>query len=167
MLLAEQGLDSYVVDKLKLDARPADLSEWQAVVDAKAHPEAEVTIAMVGKYVDLRDSYMSLTEALRHAGIRTRTRVNILYMESEEIQTEGTSCLNDVDAILVPGGFGERGIEGKIAAVKFAREKKVPYFGICSGLQVAVIEYARNVVGLARRAFDGAEPTNAASRDRA
>jgi CTP synthase len=149
MLLAEQGLDSYVVDKLKLEARPADLSQWQGVVHAKAHPEAEVTIAMVGKYVDLRDSYMSLTEALRHAGIKTRTRVNILYMESEEIQTAGTSCLNDVDAILVPGGFGERGIEGKIAAVKFAREKKVPYLGICLGLQVAVIEYARNVCGLA------------------
>jgi CTP synthase len=148
MLLAEQGLDSYVVDKLKLDARPADLSQWQDVVHAKAHPEAEVTIAMVGKYVDLRDSYMSLTEALRHAGIKTRTRVNILYLESEEIQTAGTSCLNDVDAILVPGGFGERGIEGKIAAVKFAREKKVPYLGICLGLQVAVIEYARNVCGL-------------------
>jgi CTP synthase len=148
MLLAEQGLDSYVVDKLKLDARPADLSEWQAVVHAKANPEAEVTIAMVGKYVDLRDSYMSLTEALRHAGIRTRTRVNIHYMESEDIQNAGTSCLNDVDAILVPGGFGERGIEGKIAAVKFAREKQVPYLGICLGLQVAVIEFARNVVGL-------------------
>jgi CTP synthase len=149
MLLAEQGLDSYVVDKLKLDARPADLSQWHAVVHAKANPEAEVSIAMVGKYVDLRDSYMSLTEALRHAGIKTRTRVNIQYMESEDIQTEGTSCLNDVDAILVPGGFGERGIEGKIAAVKFAREKKVPYLGICLGLQVAVIEYARNVCGLA------------------
>jgi CTP synthase len=149
MLLNEQGLDSYVVDKLRLTARPADLSEWQAVVDAKAHPEAEVKIAMVGKYVDLRDSYMSLTEALRHAGIRTRTRVNILYMESEDLQTQGTEVLNDVDAILVPGGFGERGIEGKIAAVKFAREKKVPYLGICLGLQVAVIEYARNVVGLA------------------
>ena len=162
MLLAEQGLDSYVVDKLKLDARPTDLSEWQAVVDAKAHPEAEVTIAMVGKYVDLRDSYMSLTEALRHAGIRTRTRVNILYMESEDIQTEGTSCLNDVDAILVPGGFGERGIEGKIAAVKFAREKQVPYLGICLGLQIAVIEYARNVVGLA-----GAHSTELNSRDAA
>ena len=121
---------------------------------------------MVGKYVDLRDSYMSLTEALRHAGIRTRTRVNILYMESEEIQSEGTSCLNDVDAILVPGGFGERGIEGKIAAVKFAREKKVPYLGICLGLQIAVIEYARNLAGLERRQFDGAEPTNAASRHR-
>jgi CTP synthase len=148
MLLNEQGLDSIVVDKLRLDVPPANLSEWQAVVDAKANPEAEVTIAMVGKYVDLKDSYMSLTEALRHAGIRTRTRVNINYFESENIQTEGTGCLNDVDAILVPGGFGERGIEGKIAAVKFAREKKVPYLGICLGLQVAVIEYARHVVGL-------------------
>ncbi len=148
MLLNHQGLDSIVVDKLKLDVPPADLSEWQAVVDAKAHPEAEVTIAMVGKYVDLKDSYMSLTEALRHAGIRTRTRVNIMYVESENIQTEGTACLNEVDAILVPGGFGERGIEGKIAAVKFAREKQVPYLGICLGLQVAVIEFARDVVGL-------------------
>jgi len=149
MLLNQQGLDGYVVDKLKLHAGPADLAEWQAVVDAKANPEAEVTIAMVGKYVDLKDSYMSLTEALRHAGIRTRTRVNIQYLESEDLQTEGTSCLSEVDAILVPGGFGERGIEGKIAAVKFAREKQVPYLGICLGLQVAVIEYARNVVGLA------------------
>jgi CTP synthase len=149
MLLRDQGLDSIVVDKLKLVTGPADLSEWQAVVDAKANPEAEVTIAMVGKYVDLKDSYMSLTEALRHAGIRTRTRVNILYFESETIQTEGVACLSEVDAILVPGGFGERGIEGKIAAVKFAREKQVPYLGICLGLQVAVIEFARNVVGLA------------------
>jgi CTP synthase len=148
MLLSEQGLDSYVVDKLKLDAGPADLTEWQAVVDAKANPEAEVTIAMVGKYVDLKDSYMSLTEALRHAGIRTRTRVNILYLESEDIQGQGTASLNEVDAILVPGGFGERGIEGKIAAVRFAREKQVPYLGICLGLQVAVIEYARIGVGL-------------------
>ena len=148
MLLNQQGLDSIVVDKLRLDVPPADLSEWQAVVDAKAHPEAEVTVAMVGKYVDLKDSYMSLTEALRHAGIRTRTRVNILYVESENIQTEGTACLNEVDAILVPGGFGERGIEGKIAAAKFAREKQVPYLGICLGLQVAVIEFARDVVGL-------------------
>jgi CTP synthase len=148
MLLNEQGLDSIVVEKLRLDVPPANLSEWQSVVEAKAHPEAEVTIAMVGKYVDLKDSYMSLTEALRHAGIRTRTRVNINYFESENIQTQGTACLNDVDAILVPGGFGERGIEGKIAAVKFAREKQVPYLGICLGLQVAVIEYARHVVGL-------------------
>jgi CTP synthase len=149
LLLNEQGLDNIVVDKLRLSVPPADLSEWQAVVDAKANPEAEVRIAMVGKYIDLKDSYMSLNEALRHAGIRTRTRVNIDYIESESIQTEGTGCLHDVDAILVPGGFGERGIEGKIAAVKFAREKKVPYLGICLGLQVAIIEYARNVVGLA------------------
>jgi len=149
MLLNEQGLDNIVVDKLRLDVPPANLSEWQAVVDAKATPEAEVRIAMVGKYIDLKDSYMSLNEALRHAGIRTHTRVNIEYIESENIQTEGTECLQDVDAILVPGGFGERGIEGKIAAVKFAREKKVPYLGICLGLQVAIIEYARHVVGLA------------------
>jgi CTP synthase len=149
LLLNEQGLDNIVVDKLRLEVPPADLSEWKAVVDAKANPEAEVRIAMVGKYIDLKDSYMSLNEALRHAGIQTRTRVNIDYIESESIQTEGTGCLQDVDAILVPGGFGERGIEGKIAAVKFAREKKVPYLGICLGLQVAIIEYARHVVGLA------------------
>jgi len=149
MLLNEQGLDNIVVEKLRLDVPPADLSEWKAVVDAKANPEAEVRIAMVGKYIDLKDSYMSLNEALRHAGIQTRTRVNIDYIESESIQTEGTGCLQEVDAILVPGGFGERGIEGKIAAVKFAREKKVPYLGICLGLQVAIIEYARHVVGLA------------------
>ncbi|MEO8464877.1 MAG: CTP synthase [Gammaproteobacteria bacterium] len=148
MLLHDQGLDAIVVEKLKLDAKPADLSEWKAVVHAKATPEAEITIAMVGKYIDLKDSYISLNEALRHAGIQTRTRVNIQYIESENIQTEGTGCLNEVDAILVPGGFGERGIEGKIAAVKFAREKKVPYLGICLGLQMAVIEYARNVAGL-------------------
>jgi CTP synthase len=104
---------------------------------------------MVGKYIDLKDSYISLNEALRHAGVQTRTRVNINYIESEDLQTAGTQCLNDVDAILVPGGFGERGIEGKIAAVRFAREKKVPYLGICLGLQMAVVEYARNVVGLA------------------
>jgi CTP synthase len=149
MLLNEQGLDNIVVEKLRLDVPPANLAEWQAVVDAKTNPEAEVRIAMVGKYIDLKDSYMSLNEALRHAGIRTRTRVNIEYIESENIQSEGTGCLQDVDAILVPGGFGERGIEGKIAAVKFAREKKVPYLGICLGLQVAIIEYARHVVGLA------------------
>jgi CTP synthase len=149
MLLNEQGLDNIVVDKLRLDVPPADLHEWKGVVEAKANPEAEVRIAMVGKYIDLKDSYMSLNEALRHAGIQTRTRVNIDYIESESIQTEGTGCLQDVDAILVPGGFGERGIEGKIAAVKFAREKKVPYLGICLGLQVAIIEYARHVVGLA------------------
>ncbi len=149
LLLNEQGLDNIVVEKLRLDVPPADLHEWKGVVDAKANPEAEVRVAMVGKYIDLKDSYMSLNEALRHAGIQTRTRVNIDYIESESLQTEGTGCLQEVDAILVPGGFGERGIEGKIAAVKFAREKMVPYLGICLGLQVAIIEYARHVVGLA------------------
>jgi CTP synthase len=148
MMLKEQSLDDIVVDKLRLDARPADLSEWQAVVDAKAHPDAEVTIAMVGKYVDLKDSYLSLTEALLHAGIHTRTRVRIEYVESEDIERSGTARLNDVDGILVPGGFGERGIEGKIEAVRFAREKRVPYLGICLGMQVAVIEFARHVLGL-------------------
>ena len=150
MLLNAQGLDDIVVERLELDAPPADLVEWHAVVDARRHPEAEVTIAMVGKYVDLKDSYMSLTEALQHAGIRTRTRVKIRYLESEDIESQGTSLLADADAVLVPGGFGERGIEGKIQAVKFAREKQVPYLGICLGLQVAVIEYARNVLGLPR-----------------
>src|SRR5690606_17428842 len=148
MLLHEPRLDEVVVEKLKPDAPPADLSEWQAVVDAKANPEAEVTIAMVGKYVDLKDSYLSLTEALMHAGIHTRTRVNIKYVESEDIEREGTECLAEADAILVPGGFGERGIEGKIEAVRFAREKRVPYLGICLGMQVAIIEYARDVLGL-------------------
>jgi CTP synthase len=149
LMLEAQGLDDIVVDKLRLDAPPANLSEWQAVVEARKNPEAEVTIAMVGKYVDLRDSYISLTEALLHAGINTRTRVNILYLESEDLERDGVAVLNDVDAVLVPGGFGERGIEGKIAAVRFAREKKVPYLGICLGLHVAVIEFARNVLGLA------------------
>nr|MBO2513266.1 CTP synthetase [Gammaproteobacteria bacterium] len=148
LMLHRQKLDEIVVDKLRIDAPPADLSEWQAVVDAKAHPEAEVTIAMVGKYVDLKDAYLSLNEALTHAGIHTRTRVNIQYVESEDIEREGTGCLMEADAILVPGGFGERGIEGKIQAVRFAREKRVPYLGICLGMQVAIIEYARNVLGL-------------------
>ncbi|HEU4620025.1 MAG TPA: CTP synthase [Gammaproteobacteria bacterium] len=148
LMLKAQGLDDIVVDKLRLNVPPADLSEWQTVVDAKAHPEAEVTIAMAGKYVDLRDSYLSLSEALLHAGIQTRTRINIDYVESEDIEKHGTGRLNEVDAILVPGGFGERGIEGKIQAVKFAREKRVPYLGICLGMQVAIIEFARSVLGL-------------------
>ena len=147
-MLRDQGLDDIVVGKLELDAPPADLSEWDAVVEAKANPEAEVNIAMVGKYVHFKDSYISITEALLHGGIRTRTRVNIHYIEATEIEEEGTTCLTDMDAILVPGGFGERGIEGKVQAVEYARTKGVPYLGICLGLQVAVIEYARNVVGL-------------------
>jgi CTP synthase len=161
MMLEAQGLDDIVVERFGLEAKPTDLSEWRAVVDAKRNPDGEVTIAMVGKYVDLRDSYISLTEALLHAGIRTRTRVNILYLESEDLENEGTSRLNEVDAVLVPGGFGERGIEGKIAAVRFAREKSVPYLGICLGLHVAVIEFARDVLGLGKAhstEFDPATP---------
>ena len=147
-MLEEQALDAIVVDKLQLDAKDANLAEWHAVVEARATPEAEVTIAMVGKYVDLKDSYISLTEALRHAGIQTRTRVNIFYVEASELEQDGVGQLTDVDAILVPGGFGDRGIEGKIRAVQLAREKGIPYLGICLGLQVAVIEFARNVVEL-------------------
>ncbi len=148
LMLEEQALDAIVIDKLRLETRDADLSEWRAVVEARATPEAEVTIAMVGKYVDLKDSYISLTEALRHAGIQTRTRVNISYVEASDLEEDGVGELTDVDAILVPGGFGDRGIEGKIRAVQLAREKGIPYLGICLGLQVAVIEFARNVVGL-------------------
>jgi len=147
-LLHEQGLDDIVVDKLRLQAKPADLSEWNAVVDAQQHPEGEVRIAMVGKYVDLTESYKSLSESLIHAGIKTRTKVRIVYIDSEEIEKKGTGCLDGMDAILVPGGFGERGVEGKIQTVRYARERKVPYLGICLGMQVAVIEYARDVAGL-------------------
>ena len=146
--LHQQGLDDIVVDKLRLNVAPADLSEWEAVVDAQRHPTGEVTVAMVGKYVDLTEAYKSLSESLIHAGIKTRTKVRIIYIDSEEIERNGTDCLNGMDAILVPGGFGERGVEGKIRTVQYAREQKLPYLGICLGMQVAVIEYARNVVGL-------------------
>jgi len=145
--LHEQGLDEIVVRKLKLDVPEADLSEWDAVVEAMASPQGEVNIAMVGKYIDLADSYKSLTEALTHAGISTRTRINISYVDSEELETTGTGCLSDMDAILVPGGFGDRGIDGKIAAIKYARENHIPYLGICLGMQLAVIEYARHQLG--------------------
>ncbi|HEY9148111.1 MAG TPA: CTP synthase, partial [Gammaproteobacteria bacterium] len=147
--LHRQGLDDIVVEKLRLEAKPADLAEWEGVIEALEHPTAEVTIAMVGKYVDLTEAYKSLSEALIHAGIQTRTKVKIVYIDSEEIEKSGTACLKGMDAILVPGGFGERGVEGKIATVRYARENKVPYLGICLGMQVAVIEYARNVAGLA------------------
>ena len=147
-LLHEQHLDDIVVRKLHIDAPPADLHEWQQVVNAKANPEATVNIAMVGKYVNLRDAYLSLNEALMHAGIRTRSRVNINYIEATDIEKHGTGMLEGMDAILVPGGFGERGVEGKIQAVRFAREKQIPYLGICLGMQLAIIENARNVAGL-------------------
>ncbi len=148
VLLHEQHLDQIVVDKLRLDVPLADLSEWQAVVDAMNDPNGEVTVAMVGKYMDLTEAYKSLSEALIHAGLHTRTKVKISYIDSEDIENDGVDCLEDVDAILVPGGFGDRGVEGKITAVQYAREKGVPYLGICLGMQVAVIEYARNVAGL-------------------
>ncbi len=147
--LHKQGLDDIVVEKLRIDAKPADLSEWDAVIDALYNPTGETTIAMVGKYVDLTEAYKSLSEALIHAGIKTRTKVKIEYIDSEDVEKEGTGCLEGKDAILVPGGFGERGVEGKIAAVRYARENNIPYLGICLGMQVAVIEYARNVAGLA------------------
>ena len=148
LLLHEQKLDEIVVDHFHLDAPPADLSEWRKVVDAVTLPEREVRIAIAGKYVDHPDAYKSLNEALTHAGLQTRNQVQIVYIDSETIEDEGTEQLQNLDAILVPGGFGERGTEGKIAAVKFARENKIPYLGICLGMQVAVIEFSRNVVGL-------------------
>lgn len=154
LLLHEQGLDDLVVKKLRLDVPPADLSEWQEVVDSLDHPQSEVVIGVVGKYVDHSDAYKSINEALIHAGIRTRNKVKIRYMDSELIEDEGTQKLKDLDAILVPGGFGERGVEGKIATARFARENNIPYLGICLGMQVAVIEFARNVVKL-----DGAHST--------
>jgi CTP synthase len=148
LLLQAEGLDQIAVEKLKLDTRDADMSDWQRVVDAIDAPHHEVTVAMVGKYTDLTESYKSLSEALTHAGIHTDTRVNITYVDSEDIERDGIGCLDGVDAILVPGGFGERGVEGKIAAVRYARENNIPYLGICLGMQVAVIEFARHVADM-------------------
>jgi CTP synthase len=146
--LHEQGLDEIVAKKLHLDLPPADLGEWDAVVEAMASPQGEVNIAMVGKYIDLADSYKSLTEALTHAGIQTQRSIKLTYIDSEEMEKTGTECLQAMDAILVPGGFGNRGIDGKIAAVKYARENHIPYLGICLGMQLAVVEFARHKLGL-------------------
>ena len=148
LLYREQQLDDIVVDKLRLEVPPTDLTEWRQVVSAKANPDGQVDIAMVGKYVQIRDSYLSLHEALMHGGLKSRTRVNIHYIESTDIEQHGTHSLEGMDAILVPGGFGERGIEGKIQAVRYAREQGVPYLGICLGMQVAIVEYGRHVLGL-------------------
>jgi len=148
LLLHEQGLDDIVVKRLRLDVPPADLSAWQNVLDAMQVPEREVNIAIVGKYVDHSDAYKSLNEALIHAGIKTKTKVNIHYIDSEIIEDEGVGRLKEADAILVPGGFGERGVEGKISTVRFARENNIPYLGICLGMQAAVIEFARDAAGL-------------------
>jgi len=147
-LLHDQSLDAIVCEKLGLHVPAADLKEWHQVVAAKASPDCTVNLAMVGKYVNLKDAYISLTEALMHAGLRTRTRVNIEFIEATEIEKHGPGALAGMDAILVPGGFGERGIEGKIHAVRYAREHGVPYLGICLGMQLAIIEFARNVAGL-------------------
>jgi len=147
-LLHEQGLDGIVCEKLGLTVPAADLREWQQVVAAKGSPDLTVTIGMVGKYVNLKDAYISLCEALMHAGLRTHTRVNLEFIEATDIERHGTDALRELDAILVPGGFGERGIEGKIQAVRYAREHGVPYLGICLGMQLAIIEFARDVAGL-------------------
>ncbi|MDO4642299.1 MAG: CTP synthase [Cardiobacteriaceae bacterium] len=149
LLYHKQGVDEIVIRHFGLTAEPADLSDWQQVNDAIAHLKGEVTIAMVGKYVDLTDAYKSLNEALYHAGIRTGNAVNIRYIDSEDLLEKGTVLLEGVDGIVVPGGFGNRGIEGKLRAVQYAREQQIPYLGICLGMQLAVIEYARNVLGIA------------------
>ncbi len=148
MDLHRQGLDEIVVKQLNLNVKPAVLSEWQHVVDNLNNPLGEVNIAMVGKYMDLTEAYKSLSESLIHAGIQTQTKVNVHYIDSEDIEKQGPATIVAMDAILVPGGFGERGVEGMIQTAQFARENKIPYLGICLGMQVAVIEYARNKAGL-------------------
>jgi CTP synthase len=160
-MLHEQGLDRLICDKLRIVAQPANLKRWDDLVHEVEHPQAEVTIAMVGKYVDLSDSYKSLNEALRHAGLKNHARVKIDYIDSETIEGGDVAQLSHYDAVLVPGGFGKRGVEGKISAARFARENKVPYLGICLGMQVATIEYARHVAGLKganSTEFDPASP---------
>jgi CTP synthase len=147
-LLHEQKLDEIVCKKLEVSAPPTDLSVWNSLIDALEHPLRTVNIAIVGKYVDLTESYKSLSEALIHAGIHTRSKIQIHYIDSESIEKEGVGCLKNVDAILVPGGFGRRGVEGKIRAIQYARENKIPYLGICLGMQLAIIEYARHKAGL-------------------
>lgn len=153
-VLHAQGVDDIVLERFGMEADAADLSEWDWVIEAKLNPEHQVTIAMVGKYMELLDAYKSLIEAMNHAGIHTGTKINFRYIDSEDVESQGTAVLEDVDAILVPGGFGLRGVEGKIKAVQYARENKIPYLGICLGMQVVVIEYARNVLG-----WEGANST--------
>lgn len=147
-LLKAQGTDELVVKRFGLDVPEADLSEWEQVLYQEANPKGEVTIGMVGKYIELPDAYKSVNEALKHAGLKNQVKVNIQYVDSQNVESKGADILEDLDAILVPGGFGERGVEGKILAAKYARENKIPYLGICLGMQVALIDYARNVAGL-------------------
>ncbi len=148
LLYRDQKVDELVVKHLRIDCPAADLSEWEDVVYRKAHPTGEVTISLVGKYVDLTESYKSLSESLIHAGIHTLTKVNINYVDAEDLENQGIQLLEGSDAVLVAGGFGDRGTEGKVLAAKFARETNTPYLGICLGMQVAVIDYARNVAGM-------------------
>ena len=147
-LYVEQGVDQIVTDQLRLNVGPPDMSEWDRVLSNSLNPKQRVTIAMVGKYVSLTESYKSLSEALIHAGIQTETEINIKYIDSSTLKTDGVGALSQVDAILVPGGFGERGVEGMILAAQYARENRIPYLGICLGMQVATIEFARNVAKL-------------------
>ncbi len=147
-MLKAQGLDQLVVDRFGLSCGEADLSEWEKVIYQQANASGEVTIGMVGKYVSLPDAYKSVNEALKHGGLKNHLSINIKYIDSQDVETKGTEVLAGLDAILVPGGFGERGVEGKILAAKYARENKIPYLGICLGMQVAMIEFARNVAGL-------------------
>jgi CTP synthase len=149
-MLQAQGMDDLICRELDIQAKPADLSVWANLVYELANPQHEVTIGMVGKYVELTESYKSLIEALRHAGIHNHTRVNINYIDSEVIEKDGVECLQNLDAILVPGGFGKRGTEGKIAAIRYARENSIPYLGICLGMQLAVIEFARHVANITK-----------------
>ena len=148
LILRDQGLDEIIINKLQLNVKKPDLTDWESVLLAKNSSKSLVKIAMVGKYVDFRDSYISLSEALRHAGFKTQTRIQIEYVESEEIQKNGTGILKAMDAILIPGGCGDRGIEGMVDSIQFARENKVPFLGICLGLQAAVIEFSRNNLNL-------------------
>jgi len=147
LILREQGLDDIIVEKLKLNVPKADLTPWKNVFKASKDSDSKVKVAMVGKYVDFKDSYISLSEALRHAGFKNKKNVEISYVESEDIQENGTDCLSEMDAILIPGGFGDRGIEGMIQSIEYARKNNIPFLGICLGMQAAVIEYARNVLG--------------------
>src|SRR5690606_4470925 len=146
-----QGMDQIVVERLRLAdkaAEVADLSQWEAVVDASEHPVDAVTIGIVGKYVDHQDAYKSLAEALKHGGIRQRTKVTLKWLESSEVEREGAAALHGLDGVLVPGGFGDRGVEGKLLTARHARASRLPYFGICYGMQAAVVDYARHVLGM-------------------
>ena len=160
-MLREQGMDEIVCRKFGISPPPADLTMWNGLVEALEHPQHEINIAMVGKYVGLIESYKSLSEALIHAGIHTRTQVNVHYIDSEQLEQNGVAVLQGMDAILVPGGFGKRGVEGKILAIQYARENQVPYLGICLGMQLAVIEFARHCAGMSGAHSTEFEPATA------